>query len=214
MSDWLVRAAPPLGRGYLRLVAATTRYRLEGADLFEGARAQGPVLPVFWHNRMLGPVMPYRGRGSGVVISKSRDGELASRLAEGLGYAALRGSSSRGGAGAARAVLRHLAKGLDVGFTPDGPKGPRYRVHPGVAFVALRSGAPVLPIGAAMSRRVVFSSWDRFQLPLPFGTIQLVHGPPLRFPPPEDPEGVCEAIRLALVEVTERADRLLGVTSP
>jgi lysophospholipid acyltransferase (LPLAT)-like uncharacterized protein len=214
MSDWLIRLVPPLGRGYLRLVAASSRYRMEGQRPYEEARARGPVLSVFWHNRMLGPVMPYRGRGSGVVISRSRDGELASRLAAGLGYVPLRGSSSRGGAAAALAVLRHLRAGFEVGIKPDGPKGPRYKVQLGVAYAAVRSGVPVVPIGVGMSRKVVFSSWDRFQLPLPFGTIELVHGEPLQFGRSDDPEQVAEQIRASLVDVTERADRLLGVTSP
>lgn len=214
MSDWVVRLVPPLGRGYLRLVSATSRYRMEGQELYQEARAEGPVLFVFWHNRLLGPVMPYRGRGFGMVISRSRDGELASRLAAGLGYVPLRGSSSRGGAAAVLAVLRHIKSGFDVGITPDGPKGPRYRVQLGAAYAAARSGAPVVPLGVGMSRRAIFSSWDRFQLPLPFGTIQLVHGRPLRFRRSDDPEQVAETIREALTAATERADQLLGVTSP
>ncbi|NTU59896.1 MAG: lysophospholipid acyltransferase family protein [Deltaproteobacteria bacterium] len=214
MSDWLVRLAPPLGRGYLRLMAATTRFRWEGLSGYEEVRAQGAVLMVGWHNRLLGATMPHSGQNRGVVISQSRDGELISRVAEGLGYTALRGSSSRGGSAALRGVLRHLRAGFDVGITPDGPRGPRYQVQPGAAFAALRSGVPVVPVGVGMSRKVVFSSWDRFQLPLPFGTIQLVYGQPLRFGSGDDPEAAGEAIRAAITEVTERADRLLGVTSP
>ena len=210
----MVRLAPLLGRGYLRLAAATSCYRAEGADGLERARAEGPLLCAFWHNRLLGPILPHRGRGTGVLISRSRDGELISRLVEGFGYVGLRGSTSRGGASALRAVLQHLDRGLDIAVTPDGPKGPRYQVQQGLAYLAVRTGLPVVPIGVGMSRKAVFSSWDRFQVPLPFGTIQLVYAEPLRFGPSQELGAAAEAIRASLAAATERADRLLGVTSP
>lgn len=213
--DLLVALAPPLGRGYLRLAAATSRYRFAGRERLAAARARGgPILSCFWHNRLLGPVIPHRDERAGVVISQSRDGELVSRLVEGFGYVGLRGSTSRGGSGALRAVLAHLRQGLDIAVTPDGPKGPRYRVQQGIAYLAARTGLPVVPVGVGMSRKAVFSSWDRFQVPLPFGTIQLVYGEPLVFGREDELEGVAEAIRSALSSMTDEADRLLGVTSP
>ncbi len=215
MPDLLVALAPRLGRSYLGLVGATTRFRRENAAAVERARGPGgTVVWACWHNRLLGPLLPHRDQGVGVVISQSRDGELLSRVVEGFGYAALRGSSSRGGSQALRGVLRHLKGGRDVALTPDGPRGPRYRVAPGVGFLARRTGRPVVPLGVAMSRKAVFRSWDRFQLPLPFGTVLLEYGEPLRFGPDEPPEAVAEAIRAALVAVTERAEARLGVSSP
>jgi lysophospholipid acyltransferase (LPLAT)-like uncharacterized protein len=214
-AELLARLAPPLGRGYLRLAVATSRYTEEGREAAEAARAGGrPIIWCFWHNRLLGPVVAHRGRKAGVVISRSSDGDIASRLAEGLGYVALRGSTSRGGTAALRAVLRHLKSGCDVAFTPDGPRGPRYSVQQGVAYVALRTGLPVIPLGVGMTRKAVFRSWDRFQLPLPFGRILTVYGDPLFFEPTADPVEVAEVLRTSLVAVTERADRLLGTTSP
>jgi lysophospholipid acyltransferase (LPLAT)-like uncharacterized protein len=65
-----------------------------------------------------------------------------------------------------------------------------------------------------MSRKRVFGSWDRFQLPLPFGTIQLCYGEPLWFGSGDSDLDVAEAIRVALEAATERADRSLGVASP
>jgi lysophospholipid acyltransferase (LPLAT)-like uncharacterized protein len=214
LREGLLRLAPPLGRSYLGLVGATTRYRFEGRERVEALRTGGPVIWVFWHNRLLGPVIPHRDQDSGVVISQSKDGEVISRIVGGFGYGPLRGSSSRGGSAVLRAVLRHGRKGRDVAFTPDGPKGPRYRVQPGVIYAARRSGLPVIPLGVGMSRKLVFSSWDRFQVPLPLGTIQLVYGEPFRPGDSADDETACEVLGSELTRVTERADELLGVTSP
>lgn len=215
MADWLLSLAPPAGRGYLRLVAATSRVRSLGEAEARWVQSSGQgALWASWHNRLLGPLLRHRGEGAGVVISQSRDGELITRVVEGFGFVGLRGSSSRGGLRALREVLRHLEAGRHVVFTPDGPRGPRYTVRPGIAYAARRSGCPVVPVGVAMTRKAVFRSWDRFQVPLPFGTVLLVYGAPLRFGPDEPEEQVAEAIRAALAEVNDRAEAELGVTSP
>ncbi len=213
--DWLVRLAPALGRGYLRVVGATTRYRFTvRGNPSPMPSTEGSVLWAFWHNRLLGPLVPARNRKVGVVISQSRDGELISRVVEGFGYVPLRGSSSRGGARALRAVVAHLGAGHDVAFTPDGPRGPRYQVQPGLAYVARKTGSPVMPVGVSLSRKIVFRSWDRFQLPLPFGRILLDFGEPLVFGPAVEEGEATAAIQAALTDLTARADARLGVSSP
>jgi len=218
LGEGTVRLAAGLGRGYLRLLQATCRFRQEGAvEAARNARARGPVLWAFWHNRLLGPLIPYRNQGSGVVISQSRDGELITRIVEGFGYVGLRGSSSRGGSQALRGLLRHLSAGRDVAFTPDGPRGPRYQVHPGLAYLAGKTGHPVVPMGVAYSRKAVFSSWDRFQLPLPFATVLLHVSEPLFLSAGTPGGGVGEAdevIRAALAAATDAAESRLGVRSP
>jgi len=212
--DATVAVAASLGRGYLRLLQVTTRFREEGATAFTHDRDRGPAIACFWHNRLLGPLIPQRNRHCGVVISQSQDGELITRVVEGFGYVGLRGSSSRGGSDALRAVLRHLRRGYDVAFTPDGPRGPRYAVQPGVAYVARRTGIPVVPVGVSYSRKKVFGSWDRFQLPLPFGTVCLIYGEPVRLDASLEESEASETLRLALNAVTEAAEGRLGVTSP
>ncbi|GAB6064081.1 lysophospholipid acyltransferase family protein [Deferrisoma palaeochoriense] len=214
MSPRLLRWSVAAGAAYLRLVGRTTRYRVTGFDRAERLRREGPVVWAFWHNRLLGPLLPYAGQGVGVVISRSADGELISRIVERFGYVPIRGSSSRGGAAALRGVLRHLAAGGDVALTPDGPRGPRYRVQPGAAAAAMRSGVPLIPVGAAFTRRWAAPSWDRFQVPLPFGRAEIVLGPPLRFGRGEDLVEVCEEIRRALDRATARADARVGWVPP
>ena len=215
MHNSLLAWGPRLGAGYLRLVGATTRYHTQGEAPVLALREAGTsCLAVCWHNRLLGPVIPYRDQSVGVAISQSDDGELISRVVETFGFVPIRGSSSRGGSLVLRNMLRHLGRGHDVVFTPDGPRGPRYVVQPGVAHLACRTGRPVVPIGVGMSRKKVFGSWDRCQLPLPFGSISIHFGEVLRFGRQDEVAEAQEQIRVALVAATETADRALGVTSP
>lgn len=215
MSPWLLRLGPPVGAAYLRFVRLTSRYRVAGGEgLDENMRKTGHAVWCCWHNRLLGAIALHARLNLGAVISRSGDGELIARAVERLGYTTLRGSTSRGGSEALRAVLKHIRKGFGVVFTPDGPRGPRYQVQQGAAFAAVRAGLPLVPVGVGATRKIVFRSWDRFQLPLPFGTVQVVYGPPLTFAPDEDLEQARERIRVALTAATEEADRLLGVVSP
>lgn len=207
--------APPAGAGYLKLVGYTGRYRVKGWEHLEAIRAShGRGVWVVWHNRLLGGIVLQRDKMVGALISQSRDGELISRVVERLGFVPLRGSTSRGSSGVARAAMRHIREGHDVLFTPDGPRGPRYVVQQGAAWAALAAGVPVLPIGVGAAWKVVFRSWDRFQLPLPFSRIQVVLGEPLIFSKEEPVEEVQDKIGRALKRVTEEADSILGVVSP
>ena len=66
-----------------------------------------------------------------MVISHHQDGELIAQTIGMLGFGSIGGSSSRGGVGAVRAMLRALKAGECVGVTPDGPRGPRMQAAQG-----------------------------------------------------------------------------------
>ena len=74
----------------------------------------------------------------------------------------MRGSSSRGAVGALLAAARELAGGAIVALTPDGPRGPRRELKPGVLAAAQRAGVPVIPVYAEVDRAWRLDSWDRF----------------------------------------------------
>ena len=59
-------------------------------------------------------------------------------------------------------------------MTPDGPRGPRYKLGPGVLFLAQQTGAAILPIHIEYSQAVRLKSWDRFMIPLPFTKVRVI----------------------------------------
>jgi lysophospholipid acyltransferase (LPLAT)-like uncharacterized protein len=165
---------PPL----LGLLARTWRIEQRGeAHLALGGDESG-VLLAFWHGRMAIGMIPYRNCGYSVLVSHSKDGEVAHRLLRRLGFGTIRGSSSRGAPRALREMLRELREGRRVVLTPDGPRGPRHRMNDGVAWMARATGFAVVPIGMGANRAWVLGSWDAFMIPKPFARVVMVYGEP------------------------------------
>jgi hypothetical protein len=194
------------------LIGISLRWEEQGREHLAAARASGrPILFVFWHNRLLFTCYRLSGERLVMMVSRSRDGDLIARAAHDRGIASVRGSSSRGGTAAVRALARAMkVSGRCGGITPDGPRGPRYVLQPGALLVARLAGALIVPVSLGFSRKKCFSSWDAFQLPWPFARARLVFGEPVSVP---DLEGAaafeaCRAdVERRLVAVTEAADR-------
>jgi lysophospholipid acyltransferase (LPLAT)-like uncharacterized protein len=168
---WLLEWA-----GYLftRVVGSTLRVTF---SVEEGGPPAGDVAPVIyamWHRCVLPATYCFRDRQIAVITSRSFDGEYIARIIERFGFRAVRGSSSRGGAGALLASQEEINQGRSVGFTIDGPRGPRYVAKPGAVMLARNTGAPLVPLYVAPDKAWVLNSWDRFMIPKPFSRV-VVH---------------------------------------
>lgn len=191
------------------LLGRTLLIEERGSPVFRPrAKPQKAVLWVLWHETILMSLWYHRFLNIRVLISESRDGERIARLAERFGYVPLRGSSSRGGARGARAILQTLRTGESCAVTPDGPRGPRRKVKKSLAWLARFSGAPVVPFGFAAKKAFRLSSWDRFLIPLPFTRAVFVYGEPLYWKTHGGTEETfCRNIQNALDALTEEAQR-------
>ena len=170
-----------------------------------------PILFTVWHGRMLYFVKLYQYLGPRVtvLVSRSRDGEVISQLLTRFGFHTTRGSSSQGGVRGLLAVVNKVRSGMDAGFTPDGPRGPRYQVQPGLVLVAKRTGAAILPMTFSAQRRRVLSSWDAFLLPLPFSRVVVIYGEPIYVPADAsaaEMEVKRREVETSLRRITETAD--------
>jgi lysophospholipid acyltransferase (LPLAT)-like uncharacterized protein len=171
---WTVRAGVTL----IRLLAMTWRMRVVNGEEVRAARASGQrVIFTLWHGELLPLLWHHRKEGVAVVISEHRDGEIIAQIAERLGYATVRGSSSRGGGRALIGLIRALQEGRDGAVTPDGPRGPAHVFAAGAAIASQRTGVPLLPIRASATRAWRLKSWDRFLVPKPFATVRVTYGP-------------------------------------
>ena len=209
---WL---GPRLYIMYASVVFATSRIKWIGFDDVWKAQAGGANhLAALWHEDILIASYGFRKRPIAVMVSQSRDGELIARALQACGFNTIRGSSSRGGPKALRHMSRQIEseRGLIVVLIVDGPRGPRRVVKPGIVALAKRSGLPVLPVRCRAKRNIVFNSWDRIRLPLPFNQLIFVCGE--RMPVPSDIEDsgfdeCCNELAHRLNSIGDEADEML-----
>lgn len=174
-----------LGSWLIRMLGWTLRIRVGDEAGFLTGGLSRPALFAFWHNRMLVTPIVYcrhygkrKGNGAVVLTSPSRDGGLLSEFMARFGIGAVRGSSSRRGAAAIRELDECLANGLDVIITPDGPRGPCYKLGAGLVFLAQKNALPLVPVHIEYNRCIRLKSWDRFMIPLPFSAVKVTFGKP------------------------------------
>lgn len=211
--SWKQRLAlallPPLGAVLIRLLGATLRVQEIGEP---GAHAdENPQTRVYclWHRSLLSVAYYFRKRKIAILISPSFDGELIARTIGWVGYTAVRGSSTRGGA----AGLRNMQSVLEepeetrcryAALTTDGPRGPVFQAKPGGVKLAEMVGGGVGIFYAAPTRAWELRSWDRFLIPKPFSKVILGWQPPVPIPTGADPASY-EATRQQVEQALERA---------
>ena len=204
-----------LGAQYIRLVRATGYWRVEGGQIPAAFwREDKPFILAFWHGRLMMAPMAWRpGASMNMLISANRDGRIIADAIKHFDLDTITGSKSKGGMAALRAMLRALGDGQNIGVTPDGPRGPAMRATPGIIAAARMTGAPILPLSYATTRRRVLGSWDRFHVALPFSRGVFIWGEPVRVARDAD-AAVQEAARKLLEErlnaITAAADRQCG----
>ena len=179
----LARGLITLAFPLLKLWTWTLRFEIDDrAGLQQAPRTQR-YIGALWHNRLLliahviSHFLPVR-RGGAALISASRDGSLIADVVQRYSFQPVRGSSSRHGTAALRQLADVIASGRDPLITPDGPRGPVYRLGGGIIFLAQKTNVPVQPINFEYSSCWRLNSWDRFIIPKPFSKVRVIFGEP------------------------------------
>ena len=176
------------GATILKTLFLTLRLRIEDRSGVLKEDAGSPVIVCFWHNRILGitfafdRIYPKKRAGVTVLTSPSKDGEILAQLVGAFGMKAVRGSSSRRGSRALLELVKLIRSGRDIAITPDGPRGPRYSLGPGIILLAQTTGTRIVPAHASFSRCVRMKTWDGFIIPLPFSKVSVTIGEALAIP--------------------------------
>lgn len=203
---------PALAWALIRITRRTMRLTLVSRHVTDALSGAGrPYIHAFWHGHLFLMPYSYTGRRIAVLISAHHDGELIARTMSLFGHETIRGSTTSGGATALKAAVRALRSGVDVGITPDGPRGPRHRVQMGVIQAARLGGAPIVPVAFSASRKKTLGSWDGFMIPYPFSRGVFVYGEPMEVPPGADAahlESARQALEQRMQDLTARAEAL------
>ena len=192
-------------------LGATIRWDISSLNKLE-PYLNGSIIFAFWHNRLL--LMPYicrrffKGRRVVVLASRSRDGDYIAEVLKCFPLiTVVRGSTTRGGASAIRAMSTYITQGYDAAITPDGPRGPKYSVQPGAVALAKLTRRPLIPATYIVSRALRLNTWDDFIIPLPFTKIKVELADPIFVEDYEDVDIVSSRLHRVLAYVSARSDK-------
>ena len=209
---------------YLCLVRMTSRVTYDPPDLTQRLRDNGPMIVALWHGQhLMVPLAKPEDMSFSVMISRHRDGEINASACRSFGIEPVRASGGRpdqsarkGGAGGMLAMLRHLKNKLSVCMTADVPKIARI-AGPGIIALARISQRPIIPLTVISSRSMIFDSWDKATMGLPFGRVVIAIGAPMFVPSDADEAGLEKArldLQSALDELHQRAYAIVGHQDP
>ncbi|CAN5523073.1 hypothetical protein BH11PLA2_BH11PLA2_21900 [soil metagenome] len=180
----LIRFAGQSGGLFAQGLVRTLRYE----DYFSSINIDPRCLPdacsdrliyLFWHENILLPIVKFGHPSVSVLISKHADGQLLGRLIESVGMGMVTGSTNRGGVEAVRKLIDPKSSNRHLSITPDGPRGPRRIVQPGVVYIASRTGMKIACVGIGYHNPWRARSWDRFAIPKPCSRVKLVASEPI-----------------------------------
>lgn len=194
----------------MRFIYLTSRVEKRFPDVtLPYLRGENPAIFCFWHGRMImHPFVKPPGRTMSVLISHHNDGALITETMRRFGVGSVRGSKKLGGTKALLDLFRVTEAGGNISITPDGPRGPFQKAAPGAAYVAAKTGYPLIPITFSANRYWRFGSWDKFMLPKPFSRILFIAGTPITATGEDEKAGaaITATLEADLAFITQEAD--------
>lgn len=168
---------------YIKLVMLLSKKHFLNLDsVNQLIKNNKPFIAVTWHGRVA--ISSYifskswrinKNYKMSVLASKHGDGMIIAKVMQNLGAQAIYGSTrkkndSKKGIDIAnfRKIFECLKNNGSLCLTPDGPRGPRFKVNGHLITIAQKTKVPIFAVSCATSKRKVFNSWDKFILPLPF----------------------------------------------
>lgn len=212
---FILQAAAWFLAKYMHFIFKTNRWQfLHRTNIEQYWASKTPIMVCFWHNRL--GMMAFSWQSEipfHMLISGHPDGQVIAGGVSYHGIQTIAGSTNKGATDAIRRLLRVLKLGQAVGVTPDGPRGPRFSINPGLINIAKKAGVDILPMSYSTSRRIVIPSWDRLIVPLPFGKGIFICGEPIKSSTITNDAALneaCDNLQQQLTAISNYADNLCG----
>lgn len=146
-----------------------------------------------WHGRiMISPMELKRffadeikkGKKLSVLASGHRDGKIASAIASTFDIESVEGSTidpkktykNKRSFSSIREIMNIIPQNRAFVFAADGPRGPAFKINTKITNIAQKTGVPITCIGVSYTKKIQLHTWDKFQIPLPFGEITFNYG--------------------------------------
>lgn len=165
---------------YEYIVYLTCSIKYTGLEHLE--KKDKPFIFLIWHRYIL--ILPFFTLQKKVklhfLISPNRDGRIISKTGKPANIETVWGTSGKSNSSKIIDLLTEKIKNNQhIGITPDGPKGPIYKVKPGCIFIADDTGSEIIPLKVKIKRKFTVSSWDKLVFPAPFAKIDFEIGEPI-----------------------------------
>ncbi|MCA9933477.1 MAG: DUF374 domain-containing protein [Anaerolineales bacterium] len=203
---------------FLYRIAEMTRKRgrtqVSGLQNLEAAKASGkPLIFSAWHGMtmmLVGKISEFFNTDN-IVLLMPDDwrGESLEVFANKMGAHPfpmnLEETASVGTARQLVSLVREVKNGKHCYITPDGPDGPAYMIKPGIAYIAQKARALILPFGAYARNGYRLNRWDTYTIPYPFSRISIHVGKPIEIPKKVELTAVTDNLTNILHHVTAQA---------
>ncbi|MCD6580130.1 lysophospholipid acyltransferase family protein [bacterium] len=169
-----------------------------------------PLIFVFWHHDIPLFIFFFKNTGYYPLISYSKDGQLLIPILNRFKYGVIRGSSTRGNLNALKTGIKILKEGKSIVLTPDGPLGPRYSFKKGAIYYAKNTGVPIVPVSSALQNKWIVNSWDKMEIPKPFGLGVISMGPPIFIEKTGNIDHKILSVKNKLLDLEKKSENILA----
>ncbi|MDG1436344.1 MAG: lysophospholipid acyltransferase family protein [Rickettsiaceae bacterium] len=197
---------------YLKLVYATNKWTFLWPEQLseEKINSKDGVLFAVWHNRLAFSIYMCRNYdGMYGLASPHRDGKIIIDIVKKMGYKIIEGSTNRKPVEALRSIIKQLKDGNKVLITPDGPRGPVYKVNSSMVRIGKKYNKDIIPISCAATKYFQLKTWDNMIIPKMFGRITVTIGAPLELSGNEVEDN--KFLEKTLMELSAKAESITQV---
>ncbi len=195
---------------YMKLVFKTSRVVINNKERYTGLlKKEKGCFVVAWHGRMfIAPTILSSinneigyNRKMFFLASKHQDGQIAGKVMKVFGFDEIYGSTmnkddkdklrqanNMGAVVSVRKIMKELKNNNVICLPPDGPRGPFEQINGEVIAIAKKMDVEILPAVVSYSFKIRLKSWDKFQIPLPFGRVLIEFSIPITIADYEDLE--------------------------
>jgi lysophospholipid acyltransferase (LPLAT)-like uncharacterized protein len=164
----------------IQLLIKSLRFKITGDDsIAQLAKEKKNFIAAFWHGSMMVGWYLHHNKNTAALVSQSKDGEVLAKTLEKWNYKVIRGSSSIGGDEALKKMIELLKENYSLAITPDGPRGPIYKMKVGAVISAKKTGIPLFLVGIGIKKKFRLKSWDAFEVPKPFTKVVAIYSDPI-----------------------------------
>ena len=191
---------------YLKFVYFTSRLEFIWPKNYNKTKflAEKGVIFAFWHNRLAIAPGIFKGhKDIYALVSPHSDGKVISAVVSQFNFGVIEGSTNKDSVIALKTIIKKLSSGSNIVITPDGPRGPIYKINSSITNISKKYNIKLIPLSCNSSRKFIFKSWDQLIIPLPFSSIRIFVGNAIIFS--EDEKRNNDYLEAQLAQLTDKA---------